>query len=199
VAAYEEVVRDSTQEVISFRGRDYGSQAVLDVVSTASVQVDTVRIEPGAPEHSTKPIDVAIDRASGPIARRDVDDRLDVEITDSNDSARGEQCCDLINDAVKVWDHREAVGHCDQVSSLSSRMHRSSVLAKDADVRPAKAPDSVASDLAQRRREIDKKDMLKEVSDPDELVHDLNVIPRAAADVEPYRPPVAGRPATVKL
>lgn len=77
-AANEDVVRNTTEEIVSVAGRNDCSKLVLQIVTSSSFQADPVKVEPSAPEDPTQPIDVAVESTTDVVAGGKINDALDL-------------------------------------------------------------------------------------------------------------------------
>ena len=75
-ATNEDVVRNTTQKIVTITCRYHSSEFVLEVVPTSSLQAHAVEIEPSSPEDTTNPVNMAVEGTASVVARRDVDDAL---------------------------------------------------------------------------------------------------------------------------
>lgn len=89
LASDEDIVRNTAEQVVAFAGRDDGSKAVLEVVPASGLEVDTVDVEPSAPEDTAEPVDVAVRDSAGVVSSSQVDDVLDCSSKKRKKGGRG--------------------------------------------------------------------------------------------------------------
>jgi hypothetical protein len=76
LTSQKDVVGNAAEELVARTGGDDGAEAIFQVVAAGGFQADSIAIEPGAPEDSTQPVDMAVEHASDIVAAGEVHDAL---------------------------------------------------------------------------------------------------------------------------
>lgn len=211
-AAHKNVVRNAkSQELASAVGAEDGPKLVLDVIPPRGVQIDTVELKPCSPEHTADPHAVSVDDPTGVVPTREFDFVLNVEIHNADDAVGCQQVGNAVDRGVEFRNHAEAVGHCEDVCShavtavflvgwssdaevtlllahtsfMVCKTECPRILANDVDVLPTQSLESLTSDLAEGRAEINKVHRVEERRYINVLTHLLNVPARTTTDVHP--------------
>ena len=72
-------------------------ESVFKVVAAAGIETDAVDIKPSTPEHSTNPVDMARQGATGVVPGAEIDDRLHVKVDNSNNSRWREEVSERVD------------------------------------------------------------------------------------------------------
>jgi hypothetical protein len=96
------VVGDSSEGVVPRVGAQDGAEAVLEVVSTTSLETYAVDIKPGTPEDAPEPVDMTCKIAAGVVSEAEIDAGLNVEVDDTDEARGGEKVREGVDDGVEV-------------------------------------------------------------------------------------------------
>ena len=76
LASNKYVVGNPSKQVVALTGRDHRSEAVFEVISSGRFQADPVRVKKGPPKYPSKPIYMAVERPTGVVPSRNVNNAL---------------------------------------------------------------------------------------------------------------------------
>ena len=97
-----DVVRNRSKCIVAAVDVEDGAKTVLDIVAATRLELNPVKIKPGAPERATEEVDVAIDTSTSIVAEADVNLRLDIEVHNAYDATGGQQRRERVDDRVVV-------------------------------------------------------------------------------------------------
>ena len=190
VAADPDVVRNAAQGVVvGVQGLE-GAELVLQVVSSGRVQEHLVGLEPRSPEVAEEPRDVPVDESAQRVDAAQAGFlALDAKVHARNDARFLFQKLDrVVHHRVERGDHQQRVRKRDHVGMVV-------VNGKVAGVRhhhphqrgPRLAGKPLTGNLAKRRRQVHQVDGLERLGQGADVVHHLDVLARAAANVHPHQ------------
>lgn len=102
LATNPDVVRDVAKGAVAAVEVEDGTKLVFQVVTTARLKTNAVKVEPSSPEETRPSVDVTIKEASSVVAEREVDLVLNIEIDDTENTTRGQEGSDRVDNRVVV-------------------------------------------------------------------------------------------------
>ena len=68
-ATDKDIVGNPSKHVVAIAGRQDRAETVFQIIPSATVEVDSIRVEPGAPKQVSDPIDMSIKGAADIVPR----------------------------------------------------------------------------------------------------------------------------------
>src|SRR5450432_4133690 len=75
---------DGSQKIIARVRAQHGTESVLKVVSTTSLQPDSINVKPSTPEETAEPINMPSKHTSSIVSKAQINNGLDIEIYNAN-------------------------------------------------------------------------------------------------------------------
>ena len=96
------VVGNGTKEVVACVDVEYSSKAILEIITPAWLECNTIYVKPSTPEGSCEEIDMSVDQPTRVVTEAEVYLRLCVEVYHTEDTLWRKQRWQRVNDRVVI-------------------------------------------------------------------------------------------------